>query len=247
LAGGEKPVVVSTQVVEAGVDLDFDEVWRDLGPVDAIVQVAGRCNRHFRREQGRVHLLHLVDEDERGRRSLASYVYGKIHAVTAQRLFASRSCFEEPDFFDMVGDYFRAVRQNKSSAEGRAILQAMAALCFEKKGADEGPKSVSDFALIRGLPGYVEVFVCSDARAEEVWAKYQAGVAQERDLRRRWAAFLDLKRDFRRYLLSVPADLLVHRLSCSSRPPVIPSYLLHAFYDEETGFKRIENERALIY
>jgi CRISPR-associated endonuclease/helicase Cas3 len=54
---------ISTQLIEAGVDVDFGSVIRYTAGLDSIAQAAGRCNRNKRRKIGNVHVVNPADEN----------------------------------------------------------------------------------------------------------------------------------------------------------------------------------------
>lgn len=61
-ASHEKIICISTQLIEAGVDISFQTVIRSLAGIDSIAQAAGRCNRHAELEKGIVYIIRAKDE-----------------------------------------------------------------------------------------------------------------------------------------------------------------------------------------
>lgn len=66
LSEGSDVRVVSTQLIEAGVDIDFPIVYRAMAGMDSIVQAAGRCNREGKNNCGNVFVFKLEGERLRG-------------------------------------------------------------------------------------------------------------------------------------------------------------------------------------
>lgn len=64
LKNGEKLILCSTQLIEAGVDMDFPIVFRELAPLESIIQSAGRCNREGTLDKGKVFLFQLEEKGQ---------------------------------------------------------------------------------------------------------------------------------------------------------------------------------------
>ena len=207
-------LVISTQLVEAGVDISMDEVYRDLAPLDAIIQAAGRCNRSGEGRGGRVTVLRLVNENGR---PLSRYIYGSILLEQTVRLIQGKESIAEGAFLELGEAYFR--RMGEATAGVEAARQAFRRLDFDGL----------DIRLIQEVGRRQTYFVLADddPEAEALWETYRR--IREEALGRE--AFLAIKRPFLERVISV---------SVRGAPDeeILPLYSHgEVYYDGEVGFE----------
>jgi CRISPR-associated helicase Cas3/CRISPR-associated endonuclease Cas3-HD len=110
----ERVILISTQLIEAGVDISFPVLYRDVCPVPSVVQAAGRCNRNREsaHRRGRVVLFKLGD----GQKARADYVYGGNNArflsYSKRNLLDNR--FTEPEMLSVQRQFFDTEIQEKT-------------------------------------------------------------------------------------------------------------------------------------
>jgi len=97
LAGRETVRVISTQLVEAGVDIDFPVVYRAFAGVDSIAQSAGRCNREG----------HLNKEGRLGKVVVFIPPKSAPPGLLRKGEDAARSVLQNKDSFEMTPEFFR--------------------------------------------------------------------------------------------------------------------------------------------
>ena len=112
---GQPCLVVSTQCIEAGVDIDMDFVIRDFAPFDSLVQIAGRCNRNGRLPHpATVEIVDLVNEQ--GRR-YSDMIYDDIHLQVTRQLTEKAEEIEEKDILPLANCYFEMLAARKDTGK----------------------------------------------------------------------------------------------------------------------------------
>lgn len=154
LTSGEKILVISTQLIEAGVDIDFPVLYRDMTIMPSIVQSSGRCNRNGNLDFGRIVLFNLYKNSK----SRASLIYrGKdsqllnftntvlpTHQMTESGLFD-----KQKKYFNKIGTELNFGEHNQDDIEIDFVQEIMEA----------GFSNIGKFKLIDDS-FYGEEFVC---------------------------------------------------------------------------------------
>jgi CRISPR-associated endonuclease/helicase Cas3 len=230
LGAGGRALVISTQVVEAGVDLDFPAVVRDLGPIDAVVQVAGRCNREGQRSEGRVYLLPLEGGG-------CGRVYGAVHTYLAKRLLLEGPQERgEHEYAELVERYFQEARERLSQEKSEELWRAYTRLSYDRL---EDP-TLSEFRLIESPKQLTIAVALTPKRERWLLETFKREVLEERDRQRRQTAYLRHRRELHdltvRPLLQRASQNLPPALADPEGLRWVPYGQLERFYDLETGF-----------
>lgn len=237
LSRREKIILVSTQVVEAGVDLDFDIVIRDMGPIDSIIQCAGRCNRNSGGNIGEVYIKSIIDQNGR---PFSNYIYGSTLINISKDLLSKENIIYEKGYYELINEYFRVIKENKSQQESRDYIESILNLNFS-----DGEYSLKTFSLIKDNPGYIDVFFIYDDTAELAYEKYKT-LLTIKDYEKKREIYLSIQKDIRNYTISVPVKY--YRLFTQERGLIIlPKEGVKDYYNEECGFIREDNEECLIF
>ena len=175
----KQPVIcISTQLIEAGVDISMACVIRALGGLDSITQAAGRCNRHGEKEgKGQVWVLNLQEQDFT--QILPDIQAGKTHAERVFRDFAGQDILQ-PAAMERYFEYYFYQRSDEmvysiqNSATG-SLLDWLSDNALNSYSEKNNKRSKQFPLLMQSFKGAGRAFQAIDAPTHAVIVPYGEG------------------------------------------------------------------------
>jgi len=209
---GKQQVIVSTQLIEAGVDLSVDTVFRTIAPIDAIIQAAGRANRYNEKGVlgGEIY-LYQIKEIARA----TSLIYGDDLIQKTKNILKQVKEIEERNYLQLIESYFKEVETQSDNYYSKE-LELLTDLKFEDLGS---------FSLIEETKSE-SVFVQLNQEAVNVWEEFISIFNNDTlEMREKRTAFSKIKVSFYDYVVNVPIPFHAPSKSIS-----FDSEQCHGFY-----------------
>ena len=227
-------IVISTQLIEAGVDIDVDIIYRDLAPLDSLVQTAGRCNRSGNKEKGIVNVISLKNENGK---SYSSFIYDSLLLNKTKEVLTSLNQISEKEFnLAAAKNYFKLIYN--SGTQDDYLIKIIENLRF--------PEIPSNFKLIEEDIQKVDVFVVINSEAKLLFEKYNDIINNYKGFDRK-NEFLKIKNKFYNYVISVDETKIGSANNlCNDEIFYIGENDVFRKYDLDTGFKPEDDENPFI-
>lgn len=226
-------IVISTQLIEAGVDIDVDIIYRDLAPLDSLVQTAGRCNRSGNKEKGVVNVISLKNENGK---SYSSFIYDSLLLNKTKEVLTSLNQISEKEFnLAAAKNYFKLIYN--SGTQDDYLIKIIKNLRF--------PEIPSNFKLIEEDIQKVDVFVVINSEAKLLFEKYNDIINNYKGFNRK-NEFLKIKNKFYKYVISVDKTKIGSTNLCNDEIFYIGENDVFRKYDLDTGFKPEDDENPFI-
>ena len=178
LENKEPVICISTQLIEAGVDISMACVIRALGGLDSIAQAAGRCNRHGEKKgKGQVWVLNLQEQDFT--QILPDIQAGKTHAERVFRDFAGQDILQ-PAAMERYFEYYFYQRSDEmvysiqNSATG-SLLDWLSDNALNPYGEKNNQRSKPLPLLMQSFKSAGRAFQAIDAPTHAVIVPYGEG------------------------------------------------------------------------
>ena len=177
LAGGLPTLVVSTQLIEAGVDLDFPVVYRQQASLVSVIQAGGRCNREGKRAQkGQVYVFTLQDGKE---------PFGEIKTgiQATQDILPELSAGTQVHDPDLISNYYRQFyRRIGDFDRGNVCSELLHRTGDPNLLRYDFEEASRQFRLVEDKSS-CDVFVPYNAQSKELLHLLERGTAHRQDLR----------------------------------------------------------------
>jgi CRISPR-associated endonuclease/helicase Cas3 len=230
LTDGHPVILVSTQVVEAGVDIDFDLVYRDFAPLSSINQAAGRCNRNAGKEPSNVFLF----------KSGKDKIYDPTQlSITKEVLDQFENVIPENEFHEMNSSFFKRIKERiqDGSPTSESLISDMLTLKFEDVGSNP------NYRLFKEDYKNYNFFIPLNDNAEEAWDHYLSLMKIEEHYKRKEQIKLFMPK-IMKYVVKVPE--YIHKPDQEDRDKaIILDEFWPYFYKETFGYFSSSEESAV--